>query len=88
MEEISAEVGEIDVNQIAKLFRKVNAAEISRPSGKVDLLIRLDRCTLMQTTIEGNGNFQLMEKQFGLCIRGSHPSLCNEGEKVLLKKVI
>ena len=81
IDEISAEVKEVDVNNIIRLFHKVTSVEqISRPSGKIDLLIGLDWCKLMPNKIEENGNLQLMQNQFGFCVRGSHPSLANECE--------
>ena len=80
IEEISAEVEKIDTNNIATLFRNLTAEQIDRPSGKIKLLIGLDWCKLMPIKIEEAGNLQLMQNQFGYCVRGSHPALVDRSE--------
>ena len=73
--EITADVGKVDVREVAKQFKDVSIDDVKRPTGKIHLLIGLDWCQLMPYKIAEVGNIQLMQNQFGLCLRGSHPLL-------------
>ena len=56
IEEVTAELKEVDMHRIAKLFSNISDNDIKRPHGKVDVLIGLDWCELMPEKIDGSGN--------------------------------
>ena len=56
MREVTADVGNVDVSQAAKLFKGIREQDIRRPTGKVDLLIGTDSCSLLPTKIAQVGN--------------------------------
>ena len=56
IEDISAEVGEVDSDRVSTLFENLTTGQLTRPSGKIELLIGSGWCNLMPTKIEENGN--------------------------------
>ena len=75
MNEVTADVGHVDIERVVKLFKSLKPSDIMRPIGKVDVLIGTDCCTLLPDKVNQVGNLQLMKNQFGYCLRGSHPLL-------------
>ena len=69
IEKISSIVNKTDLSEIAKLFG-VHTWQIARPEGKMELLIGSDYCDLLPTVVKTNGNLQLLQGNFGLCVRG------------------
>lgn len=47
--------------------------EIDRPTGKVDLLIGADNSSMIPEVVRTIDNLQLVQNNFGMCVRGSHP---------------
>ena len=70
IEEITSELDKFNVSSVASLFRNIQPEDIERPYGKVDMLIGIDCCAIMQIVVETVGNLQLLRNQFGYCIRG------------------
>ena len=75
MDEITSEISAVDVSRVASLFRGVTENDIKRPTGRIELLIASDCCTLLPNKVQQSGNLQLMSNQFGYCLRGTHPLL-------------
>ena len=67
----------MDTSSVAKLFRGIQSQDIERPQGNVDMLIGIDHCVIMPQVIETVGTLQLLENQFGFCIRGTHDEQCS-----------
>lgn len=74
IEEISSNVSKTDMSEIAKLFG-VHTWQIARPEGKIELLIGSDYCSLLPKVVRSNGNLQLLQGNFGLCVRGRSSSI-------------
>ena len=70
--EITSDITEADTAFIARLFG-VEEWEIDRPTGKVDLLIGADHSSMIPEVVRTIDNLQLMQNNFGVCVRGSHP---------------
>ena len=81
--DITAEVKKTNLDDIGDIFQGLSKNDVRRPSGKVQILIGTDNCSLLPDKVKQVGNLQLMENQFGYCLRGSYPSLgcCEEGFK-------
>ena len=71
IDEITANLQQVDIQDIKSRFPEVDAAKLRRPQGQIDMLIGVDSCTMMPTVVKTVGNCQLLENQFGYCIRGS-----------------
>ena len=71
MDEITADLQHVTTERIATYFPDIYLQDIARPQGKVDLLIGVDFCVIMPNVIKTVGNVQLLQNQFGYCIRGS-----------------
>ena len=69
IDEISSNVNKTDLSEIAKLFG-VHTWQIARPESKIELMIGSDYCDLLPTVVKTNGNLQLLQGNFGLCVRG------------------
>ena len=72
IEEVTANIGAINVTKVSRLFKGISEDDIKRPSGRVDLLIGTDCCPLLPEKVAEGGNLQLMKNQFGYCLRGKH----------------
>ena len=70
--EITSDIAKVDTAFIARLFG-VEEWEIDRPTGKVDLLIDADYSSMIPEVVRTIDNLQLMQNNFGMCVRGSHP---------------
>ncbi|XP_043228482.1 uncharacterized protein LOC122384804 [Amphibalanus amphitrite] len=71
IDEITANLNQLDAKQIQSHFPEIDASVIAKPKGKIDMLIGVDSCAIMPTVVRTVGNSQLLENQFGLCVRGS-----------------
>ncbi|XP_064105892.1 uncharacterized protein LOC135215277 [Macrobrachium nipponense] len=70
--EITSDIAEFDTTLIAKLFG-VEEWNICRPTGKVDLLIGVDHSSMIPQVVRTIDTLQLMQNNFGMCVRGSYP---------------
>ncbi|XP_066947040.1 uncharacterized protein [Macrobrachium rosenbergii] len=70
--EITSDIAEFDTTLIAKLFG-VEEWKICRPTGKVDLLIGVDHSSMIPQVVRTIDTLQLMQNNFGMCVRGSYP---------------
>ena len=85
IEKISNSIGNIDVKQVIKEFKKKDAAMISRPTnGTVDILIGYQYAAYHPVPIETIGHLLLMKNRFGILIAGSHRDI-QERTKRLVK---
>ena len=75
MEQITANVCQVDLNGVSRLFKGISDSDICRPRGEIELLIGSDCSVLLPMKIDSVGNLQLMKNQFGFCLRGSHSML-------------
>ena len=72
MDEITSDVPKINIEAAGNIFELNQSIKLSRPHGRVDLLIGLDYCALLPQVVKSVGNLQLMRNVFGYYIRGSH----------------
>ena len=79
IDEITANLNQVDTQQIQSHFPEIDASIITKPEGKIDMLIGVDSCAIMPIVVKTVGNCQLLENQFGLCVRGSFKSKCETG---------
>lgn len=70
LEEITSDVWEVDSQELSKILQ-VQPHLLVRPVGKVDMLIGSDCCQLLPRVVKTVDNLQLLENQFGYCVRGS-----------------
>ncbi|MPC55931.1 hypothetical protein E2C01_049879 [Portunus trituberculatus] len=82
MDDISAQVSVIDLSQLANIFPDTDMELMTRPSGRIDMLIGIDYCELFPQVIRTEGKLQLLANNFGYCLRGSHPLLQGETNNV------
>jgi hypothetical protein len=75
MEEATADISDVDISKVARLFKGIDEKDVKRPTGQVDILIGTNCCILMPNKLDEVDNIQLMRNQFGYCLRGSHPLL-------------
>lgn len=69
MDEITSNVWNVDTLELSRIL-KVQQHLLIRPVGKVDMLIGTDCCELLPKVIKTVGSLQLLENQFGYCVRG------------------
>ncbi|XP_063591692.1 uncharacterized protein LOC134768817 [Penaeus indicus] len=83
IDEITSCINKVNLSHVKHLFKSTDVCQLDRPHGKIDLLIGADYCSLIPTVKETVGeNLQLMESRFGMCVRGSHPSIaCASGTR-------
>ena len=79
IDDITADISPVHMNRILHLLDFPPSVDVSRPHGKVELLIGADNCNIIPVTVKTVGKLQLMKGPFGYCIRGSHPELKVEG---------
>ena len=78
LEEITSNVCEVDATELSRILQ-VNPQLLVRPVGKVDKLIGSDCCQLLPRMIKTVGNLQLLENQFGYCVRSSMSASISRG---------
>ena len=71
IDEITANLQHVDLQEVKNRFPDVEVSKLRRPEGRIDMLIGVDSCAIMPTVLRTVGNSQLLENQFGYCIRGS-----------------
>lgn len=76
--EITAESREVNLTPFAHMFG-VQEWQLTRPSGRIELLIDSDYHTLLPHVIETVHNVQLIANDFGLCPRGNLEEAQNGG---------
>ena len=65
--EITAVSSEVDVIKFAHMFG-LQEWQLKRPSGRIELLIGSDYCTLLPQVVKTIRNVQLMANNFGFCL--------------------
>ena len=75
LEEITSDVWEVDARKLSKILQ-IHPLLLVRYVGKVDVLIGSDCCQLLPKVVKTVDNLQLLENEFGYCLRGS----INSGE--------
>lgn len=73
--EISSNVSEVDMSEVVTLFENISSSDLESPSGDIDFLVGTDYCELLPNVVQVNGKLQLMNNQFGFCVRGLHPCI-------------
>ena len=81
LEKISSQVGRLDLNRVAELF-KVNVEELNRPEeGDLDILISQQYAAFHPTRHTSVGHLLLLKNDFGgYVIAGSHPDINTKTE--------
>lgn len=64
MEEISSEVSQVAMDIILPLLDISPSLDVSRPHGRVDLLIGADNCDIVPIPVKTVGKLQLMRGTF------------------------
>ena len=72
MDTITANVNPLSVEKVVDLFKDITEKDIHRPVWEVELLIGTDCCSMFPEKVQQVENLQLMQNQFGYCLRGSH----------------
>ena len=75
MEEATADIFDVDISKVARLFKGIAEKDAKRPTGQVDILIGTDCCIIMPNKLDQVDNLQLTKNQVEYCLRGSHPLL-------------
>ena len=75
MDEISAPLNYVDVSIASKIFPCIKDIEVTRPFGKIHMLIGIDNAVLLPTVVNTKDNLQLLKNRFGYVLRGSHPAV-------------
>jgi hypothetical protein len=44
MEEVTADISDVDISKVARLFKGIEKKDVKRPTGQVDILIGTDCC--------------------------------------------
>ena len=88
IDKISTELKSINLSKVSKLFRKVEAREIDRPCGEIDVLIGYEYAGYHPVKTECNDHLLLLENQFGKCLGGSHPMLFEKTLKIVKHAVL
>jgi hypothetical protein len=47
MEEATADISDVDISKVARLFKEIDEKNVKRPTGQVDILVGTDCCILM-----------------------------------------
>ncbi|XP_043234175.1 uncharacterized protein LOC122387784 isoform X1 [Amphibalanus amphitrite] len=80
IDDITSNLQRVDIRQVEGRFPGIDISKFTKPEGKIDMLIGVDFCTMMPTVVKTVGNSQLLENQFGFCIRGSFGATTEETE--------
>ena len=83
IEQISTAVEKIKIDEVVKLFPNLQAKDIERPEGEIDVLIGLEYAGFHPVRTNSNGHLLLLSNQFGKCIGGSYPLLVEGTRKVI-----
>ncbi|KAK3089754.1 hypothetical protein FSP39_006215 [Pinctada imbricata] len=75
IDEITANIAKVEISEVTQFFPKIKNSDIYRPYGKVHLLVGSDCCAILPVKVDNVGNLQLLQNQFGYCLRGSHEKL-------------
>lgn len=86
MEEISSPVKKLNLSEAISLL-DLESLDVSRPEGKLDLLIGSDYASLLPQVVKSVGNLQLCMNVFGYCIRGSHSSVQDVSNNTLTVQI-
>lgn len=70
IEEISTEINNLDMSDIANIFNNITPDDIRRPDGPIDTLLGIDHCELLPEVVQTQGKLQLLRNSFGYCVRG------------------
>ena len=70
-----------------KLFPGIEASDIRRPVGDVEVLLGLDCCRLLPDKIAESDNLQLVNGSLGYCLRGSHSSIKTDRKQEIKAQV-
>lgn len=79
MDEITSNVCDVDTVELSRILR-VQQHLVTRPVGKVDMLIGTDCCELLLKVVKTVDSLQFLENQFGYCIRGRLHKIGLKGE--------
>ena len=69
LDQITSNQVNVNMYDIAQMFH-IDPKLIERPTGKVELLIGVDNCSIMPQVIKSQNNMQLLQNTFGYCVRG------------------
>ena len=64
----------VSTENLANLFKGMSKGDIMRPAGPVDVLIGYEYAAYHPQRTQNVGHL-LLQNRFGLCIRGTHPSI-------------
>lgn len=70
------------MSRVLLIFNGVSVKDVVRPHGHIDLLVGTDNCQLLPRVVQTSGKLQLIQNNFGLCVRGSHLLIGNLGNEI------
>ena len=71
----------MSTENLANLFKGMSKGDIMQPAGPVDVLIGYEYAAYHPQRTQNVGHLLLLQNRFGLCIRGTHPSIKDEIKK-------
>ena len=81
IDQITSDIESVSTENLANLFKGVSKGDIMRPAGPVDVLIGYEYAAYHPQRTQNVGHLLLLQNRFGLCIRGTHPSIKDEIKK-------
>ena len=81
IDQITSDIESVSTENLANLFKGVSKDDIMRPAGPVDVLIGYEYAAYHPQRTQNVGHLLLLQNRFGLCIRGTHPSIKDEIKK-------
>ena len=83
IDRITADIDNIDVHSVLSLFDDVDAKEVERPRGQVDLLIGYEYAGYHPTRLKAVDHLVVLENRFGKCLGGTHPAIKERTKRVI-----
>ena len=88
IDDITSNLQRVDITQVEGRIPGIDISKFTKPEkekskskeGKMDMLIGVDFCAMMPKVVKTVGSSQLLENQFGFCIRGSFGTTTEETE--------
>ena len=75
MDDISAPINYVDIRVASKIFPCIKDVELTRPFGKIHMLVGIDNTVLLPQVVDTMNNLQLLKNRFGYVLRGIHPAI-------------
>ena len=81
IDQITSDIESVSTENLSNLFKGVSKDDMVRPAGPVDVLIGYKYAAYYPQRTQNVGHLLLLQYQFGVCFKGTHPSITNEIKK-------